>query len=184
MVCEVLQVENASYLGPAFSDFAGWPGVPANWLGTGYIDWGNAIGDYVTWQVESGAFAQCSLSFRYAFKVGHGDCPKQLFVNDQVVQTVSFPGTAWMPRGTLDSRTAEAPTLGPAAAPVAAPQGCLCAPRHNYRSVHKWFGLTYQAARRTRRRSTRRQSFLLAVRQSDACHLLSLAAGGGGSQGE
>ena len=108
MVCEVLQAENASYLGPAFSDFAGWPGVPANWLGTGYIDWGNAIGDYVTWQVESGAFAQCSLSFRYAFKVGHGDCPKQLFVNDQVVQTVSFPGTAWMPRGTLDSRTADA----------------------------------------------------------------------------
>jgi len=91
--CIVLQAENATFQGPGFDNFEGYPEAPANWIGSGYIDWGNTIGDYVGWQVNSDGFAQGSLSFRYALQVGHGDRPKQLFVNGQYIQNVAFPGT-------------------------------------------------------------------------------------------
>lgn len=80
------QAENAEYSGAVLAS------NNAGYNGTGFIDFQNATGDYITWTANIPVPGIYSLSFRYA--ITSGNRPLTLTVNDTVkVAELNFPGT-------------------------------------------------------------------------------------------
>ncbi|MES2476705.1 MAG: glycoside hydrolase family 76 protein [Verrucomicrobiota bacterium] len=80
---EILEAELATRVGPTVG--TGNPG----YSGTGFADYGTAIGESITWTVEAEKAAHHSISFRYANGVT-SDRPLNLFVNGSLIQPLPF----------------------------------------------------------------------------------------------
>jgi glucose/arabinose dehydrogenase len=84
----VYQAEDATIVnGGVFTDHA-------NYTGTGFVDYTNAVGSYVQWSVPATAAGNVSLALRYANASGV-DRPMDITVNGTLVRGgLSFPPTA------------------------------------------------------------------------------------------
>lgn len=81
-----LQAEDAVFVGPKFGNgYAGYHG-------TGFVDFQNASGDYVQWNVQLSSTGPFNLAFRYA--QSGGNRPLKLTINGvDVAASLAFPGT-------------------------------------------------------------------------------------------
>ncbi|RYD35386.1 MAG: DUF1080 domain-containing protein, partial [Verrucomicrobiaceae bacterium] len=86
---ETLEAENAALAGPVTAS------GNAGFTGTGFADYGTAIGETITWTVEAEKNANQLVSFRYA-NGGATARPLDLVVNGTVVQQFAFgPSGGW-----------------------------------------------------------------------------------------
>lgn len=80
---ETLEAEKAALAGPATT------AANAGFTGTGYADFGSAIGESITWTVDAEKAGSQRVSFRYA-NGGTGNRPLNLFVNNSLIQAIPF----------------------------------------------------------------------------------------------
>ncbi|MEX2306759.1 MAG: CBM35 domain-containing protein [Pirellulales bacterium] len=83
------EAENAYFNGPVIAS------NQTGYTGTGFLDYVNDSGDFVSWTVDADAPALYDLKFRYALQ--SGDRPLEIQLNGEVVNpSLSFPATgAW-----------------------------------------------------------------------------------------